>query len=846
MNELQYLLNNHHLLNDIQSNQTSPNDPSYHKRSSSTSSHKRTNSTASSASSTQFHKRSSSNGSQTHYQHQHTRSNSRNLDTNWRHPQRTSSTTRKQLFTQHIPPAHISALVAQGKVVTGQMKVNPKNRSDAYVTTDILEEDVFICGSRDRNRAIEGDIVAVELLDVDDVWKVRKDKEERKKRRSSSVSDSAVPTLDILDSGGGLKRRGSLKQRNMQKRIDDIQVEGQSLLLMDQQTNSGTGSNEDVKPLYAGHIVAIMDRVADQTYSGTICLIRPSTALTPPATNSSPPTTPKIIWFKPTNKRIPLIAIPIVQAPSDFINNPDKYKDDIFVAKINRWPGTSLHPFGELVGDVNNKIGKDEAVLWDNNFGPVEFPVEVLEQVNNLITNSSIPMAITDDGTRRQFDGEQMVAYSPKLPVTDHVIHLTKLSDHYMQIGVHILDVTHYIPADSPLDKEALRRGISIPHEKEAYNMLPEQFTEWVSFKPGKRSKAISVVWKLDFETLQVVDEWVGPSEVLPDSLVSYDQMEQVLSGEESSLSHPIQNYIKTIQFLSDQFRRQRLNIGPTNTLPDSGIFDFVDTIPSLPRKNVFTSNRVETLISELDIKTNYAIAVYISKTCGPSAFIRSQPHPNVFPVELNLPPNSHISAFQASLSLYSPQVRHALSTIFYKSLRSPKYTLAGNSYTIRGNGHYFLNIQVYAHFTNPLHRYADHIVHRQIHSGASTTPTQHAAHCTRVHANAVAVHFQHLQLAISRSLEDGNPVKYIGIIVRLHASAFDVVIPALGIEKRVHGDQLIPVERAEYNGEVLEFYWGPDKVQQIRILEEIEVFVRMEMGGGVPCLIAGIDNPFQ
>ena len=59
-----------------------------------------------------------------------------------------------------------------------------KNRSDAYVSTNVLDADIFICGSKDRNRALEGDLVAVELLDVDEVWDSKREKEEKRNART--------------------------------------------------------------------------------------------------------------------------------------------------------------------------------------------------------------------------------------------------------------------------------------------------------------------------------------------------------------------------------------------------------------------------------------------------------------------------------------------------------------------------------------------------------------------------------------------------------------------------------------------------------------------------------------
>lgn len=188
---------------------------------------------------------------------------------------------RKTLFTPYLPQANLPALLSNDQLVAGILRVNKKNRSDAYVTASDLDADIFICGSKDRNRALEGDYVAVELLDVDEVWGQKREKEEKKKRKDISDARSGTsnttegrPRSDSAangDSGqtggneGGLRRRGSLRQRPTQKKNDDVEVEGQSLLLMEEEE-----VNDEQKPLYAGHVVAVIERVAGQMFSGSV------------------------------------------------------------------------------------------------------------------------------------------------------------------------------------------------------------------------------------------------------------------------------------------------------------------------------------------------------------------------------------------------------------------------------------------------------------------------------------------------------------------------------------------------------------------------------------------------
>jgi protein SSD1 len=115
---------------------------------------------------------------------------------------------------------------------------------------------------------------------------------------------------------------------------------------------------DEVKPQFAGHVVAVVERMPGQLFSGTLGLLRPSSAATKEKQEAerreregdrgedlrrAPTERPKIVWFKPTDKRVPLIAIPTEQAPLDFVQNADAYSDKLFVACIKRHVRCSTH-----------------------------------------------------------------------------------------------------------------------------------------------------------------------------------------------------------------------------------------------------------------------------------------------------------------------------------------------------------------------------------------------------------------------------------------------------------------------------------------------------------------------
>lgn len=476
--------------------------------------------------------------------------------------QQSQQQQRKTLFTPYLPQATLPALLGEGQLVSGVLRVNKKNRSDAYVSTQdgLLDADIFICGSKDRNRALEGDLVAVELLDVDEVWSQKREKEEKKKRkditdtRSGSTNGGNQSNQNADDNStadGGIRRRGSLRQRPTQKKNDDVEVEGQSLLLVEEEE-----INDEQKPLYAGHIVAVIERVAGQMFSGNLGLLRPSSQATKEKQeaeraardggrhqDSRQQEKPKIVWFKPTDKRVPLIAIPTEQAPRDFVEKHQDYADRIFVACIKRWPITSLHPFGTLVeqlGRMGDLKVETDALLRDNNFSSDEFSEAVLRSVGL----QDWSLAKEDEGAiaaRRDFrDDKTFTLDMDSSAELSNAIHVKTLPDGKIEIGIHVADVTHFVKPNSLVDREAKKRGTAVHLVNRTCAMLPPKlFAEVCSLTPGEERLTVSVVFAVNPHTGAVAegDTWVGQGIIKSGGKVSLSDIDSALSGE-NEFSH--------------------------------------------------------------------------------------------------------------------------------------------------------------------------------------------------------------------------------------------------------------------------------------------------------------------
>jgi protein SSD1 len=767
---------------------------------------------------------------------------------------------RKTLFTPYLPQASLPALLGDGQLVSGILRVNKKNRSDAYVATSdgVLDADIFICGSKDRNRALEGDLVAVELLDVDEVWSQKREKEEKKKRkditdtRSGSTNQGQRHSENNDENNaaeGGIRRRGSLRQRPTQKKNDDVEVEGQSLLLVEEEE-----INDEQKPLYAGHVVAVVERVAGQMFSGTLGLLRPSSQATKEkqeaeraardggngrSHDSRHQEKPKIVWFKPTDKRVPLIAIPTEQAPRDFVEKHQDYADRIFVACIKRWPITSLHPFGTLVeqlGRMGDLKVETDALLRDNNFSSDEFSDAVLRNVGlqdwSLAKEEEASLA-----SRRDFREETTFTIDHNGGAElGNAVHIKTRPDGKVEVGIHVPDVTHFVKPNSLVDREAKKRGTSVQLLNRFCAMLPGKLAGDVcSLLPDQERLTFSVVFSVNPHTGAVAegDSWVGRGIIKSAGKVALADIDSALLEPSAYTNQAVPaTTIQILNAITQKFREIRLGAGGEPIAP-LRLLHQLDDENNPVQDNLFDTTDSLELVEELMHKANAYVAERLAQGLPDKALLRRQSAPNPRRLQTFVErmtalgydiDSSSSGTLQNSLfKVEDPDLRKGMETVLLKSMHRAKYYVAGKTAKLLWP-HYALNVPLYAHFTSPTRRYADIVVHRQLEAVLSegkieftedleslvkTVEACNTKKDSAQNAQDQSIHIESCRIMDKKRQEANGDLVAEGIVLCVYESAFDVLIPEWGFEKRVHCDQL-PLKKAEFRKEkrVLELYW--------------------------------------
>jgi len=749
--------------------------------------------------------------------------------------QQSNQPQRKSLFAPYLPQASLPPLLAAGKLVVGILRVNKRNRSDAYVATEVLDADIYICGSKDRNRALEGDIVAVELLDVDEVWGTKKEKEEKKRKKEENAA------YDLKSSAG----------RKDDKKKDDVEVEGQGLMLFEDEEVT-----DEVKPQFAGHVVAVVERMPGQLFSGTLGLLRPSSAATKEKQEAerreregdrgdeprrAPIERPKIVWFKPTDKRVPLIAIPTEQAPLDFVQNSEAYVNKLFVACIKRHPISSLHPFGTLVeelGPIGDIEVETSALLKDCNFPTEDFTENVLKCL------PPVPWVIPEREfeVRKDLRSERIFTIDPDVAKDlDDALSVKLNEDGTYDIGVHIADVSYFVKPNTALDRDARKRATSVYLVQRAVPMLPPTLSEQLcSLVPGQDRLAFSIIFTMTKDG-KVLKKWFGKTVIRSAVKLAYQDAQNVIEGlilsnisvipehEGSAIAHDI----RTLHSLANQVRAKRFEYGSLSL--DSLRLSFKLDDSSLPIDCwQYKHTDANDLVEEFMLMSNIAIAQHIAVHLPEQALLRRHDTPierrlNAFMeraerLGYKMDTTSSGAIMRSIDSIDDPTARRLLELLSFKATHKAKYFCAG-MLDIAKYSHYALSTPLYTHFTSPIRRYADVLVHRQLesvlHGGAEPKFTMDrdavakvAQQCNIKRDSAALAQEQSTHLFLCVLIADltqrYGPVVRQAKVVGVLDAAFDVLVPEFGIEKRVHVDQM-PIDNHVYDehSHMLQIYWS-------------------------------------
>lgn len=390
------------------------------------------------------------------------------------------------------------------------------------------------------------------------------------------------------------------------------------------------------------------------------------------------------------------------------------------VAKISVWPEGRTAPIGEVVATLGFPGSNDSemlSILVNQGFDPF-FPEEVMREASRISTE------ITAEEIQSRKDLRNVLTFTID-PIDakdfDDAISYQELENGKLSIGVHIADVGHYIREGSPLDKEALKRSNSVYLVDRVMPMLPEQLSNVLcSLRPLEDKLAFSVLFEFD-SSGEILKHWMGKTVIHSNRRFAYEEVQEIIEGKPDELS-PI---ILRVNSIARQMRAKRFREGALNIVSEE--LRFVLSEKGDPTGTVLkTSKEAHQLIEEFMLLANKTVALELTpqKEKGETHASIYRIHDLPDPEKLGL---LHMFCEKFGLTLEIKDLNSAPKAInaLLKSIETEPYypliqsmvirSMAKAVYSTQNIGHFGLAFKHYSHFTSPIRRYADLIVHRQL-----------------------------------------------------------------------------------------------------------------------------------
>ncbi|MGI6074199.1 MAG: ribonuclease R [Fermentimonas sp.] len=419
---------------------------------------------------------------------------------------------------------------------------------------------------------------------------------------------------------------------------------------------------------------------------------------------------------------------------------------DKVVVEIVEWPEKAKNPIGKVI-DILGKPGHNDtemhAILAQYDL-PYKYPVEAekfAENISDVITKEEI-------SKREDFRDVFTITIDPKdAKDFDDALSLRELSPNLWEVGVHIADVTHYVNPGDIIDNEAEKRANSIYLVDRTIPMLPERLSnELCSLRPNEEKLCFSVIFNIDNNA--VVKKYrIVKTIIKSNSRLTYEDAQAVIETGKGDFSKEI----LTLNNLAKQLREKRFSNGAIN-------FERYEVKFNLDEKGkplgvyFVESKEANHLIEEFMLLANRSVAEYVGKVeKGKKAktFVyRVHDVPDAEKLE-NL--NTFILRFGHKMKTTGSKVEVAksLNSILDKIQGRPEEnlvetiairTMSKAVYTTKNIGHYGLAFDYYTHFTSPIRRYPDMMVHRLLsgymEGGKSAEPTgleEECKHCSEM-----------------------------------------------------------------------------------------------------------------
>ena len=494
-----------------------------------------------------------------------------------------------------------------------------------------------------------------------------------------------------------------------------------------------------------------------------------------------------------------------IQANFAFVStaNPKMYTDifipkdkigeaengDVVLVTIEDWPKRADSPFGSVIrvlgkpGEHNTEI---HAILAEYGL-PADFPVEVevyAQKIDTSIQEAEI-------AKRRDMRDTLTFTIDPKdAKDFDDALSFKKLENGNYEIGIHIADVSYYLEEGTILDDEAYQRATSVYLVDRVVPMLPEVLSNFAcSLRPNEEKYTFSAIFEVS-PTAQVINQWFGRTVIYSDQRFAYEEAQYIIetkdntipvdvsiTGESYVVSDEITEATLKLDELAKILRKKRMANGAIS-------FDKVEVKFNLdaegePEGVYFKiSKDANHLIEEFMLLANRKVAEYIGKQKKTFVYrIHDEPNEDKliamqtviakFGYKIDFRNKGDISKSLNALmeEVNGKKEQNLIDTLAIRSMSKAKYST-------ENIGHYGLAFDYYSHFTSPIRRYPDVMVHRLLQyyldNGASVDEEAYETkclHCSNMESLATNAERDSIKYMQVKYMQDHQDEEFLGVI---------------------------------------------------------------------------------
>ncbi|XP_013165048.1 PREDICTED: exosome complex exonuclease RRP44 [Papilio xuthus] len=671
------------------------------------------------------------------------------------------SCSKDALYPAHLTPSQVHAGIRNGKLYQGTFYASRDNYLEGSAVISCFEKPILLQGHIGINRAVDGDIVAIEVLP----------KEEWRKPSDIVLEDKADDQGDLLEEESELLPTVKPKDK----------------------------SDEEITP--TGKVVGIIRRKWRQ-YCG---ILKPSKFAG--ATRH---------LFTPAERKIPHVRIETRQS--------DVLASQRILVALDSWPRNSRYPLGHFVrslGPIGDKNAENEVILLEHDIPHARFSESVL---------ACLPpedWTITEEEIKKREDLRSLCICSvdpPGCTDIDDALHAralphrTETGLRTYEVGVHIADVTHFVRPNTALDKEAASRSTTVYLVDKRIDMVPDLLSSNLcSLRGGEERLAFSCVWQID-ENANVLSTNFHKSVIKSRSAMTYEEAQLII--DDVSREDEIAQSLRTLNILAKKMKQKRLDNGAL-LLASPEIRFQVDSETHDPvevqAKKILDTN---SMVEEFMLLANVSVAERLAREFPQCALLRRHPAPPPAHFEtflkavkqqgfdLDVSTNKSLSksldlAVIPSRPFFNTLVRIMATRCMQQAVYFASGTRPHDEFY-----HYGLACPIYTHFTSPIRRYADVMVHRLLAASIGADVTHASLLDTRA-ADALCenLNYRHRQaqyagrasVALNTHILFKNRVEIeSAVVLAVKRNALQVLIPKYGLE----GPLYLPSDKFMYNEE--------------------------------------------